>query len=84
MQGAVKREYFAQSVKKKNTLQFLIVTSAKGKANWEIKVPVESSMTFATTEMKSRVVSMYIVPFKVRNVDSGKEIQTYAVLGCFS
>ena len=84
MQGAVKREYFAQSVKKKNTLQLLIVTSAQGKANWEIKVPVENSMTFATTKMKSRVVSMCIVPVKVRHVHFGNETQTYAMLDCFS
>ena len=84
MQGEVKREYFAQSVKKKNTLQLLIVTSAQGKANWEIKVPVENSMTFATTKMKSRVVSMCIVPVKVRHVHFGNETQTYAMLDCFS
>ena len=84
MQGEVKREYFAQSVKKKNTLQLLIVTSAQGKANWEIKVPVENSMTFTTTKMKSRVVSMCIVPVKVRHVHFGNETQTYAMLDCFS
>ena len=84
MQGEVKREYFAQSLKKKNTLQLLIVTSAQGKANWEIKVPVENSMTFATTKMKSRVVSMCIVPVKVRHVHFGNETQTYAMLDCFS
>ena len=41
-------------------------------------------MTCATTKMKSRVVSMCIVPVKVRHVHSGREIQTYAMLDCCS
>ena len=40
----------------------------------------ENSMTCATTKMKSRVVSICIVPAKVRHVHSGKKIQTYAML----
>ena len=44
----------------------------------------ENSMTCATTRMNSRVVSMCIVPVKVRYVHSGKEIQTYAMLDCCS
>ena len=44
----------------------------------------ENSMTCATTKMNSRVVSMCIVPVKVRHVHSGKEIQTYAILDCCS
>ena len=42
----------------------------------------ENSMACATTKMKSRVVSMGIVPVKVRHVHSGNEFQTYAMLGC--
>ena len=37
-------------------------------------------MTCATTKMKSRVVSICIVPVKVRHFHSGKKIQTYAML----
>ena len=44
----------------------------------------ENYMTCATTKMNSRVVSMCIVPVKVRHVHSGKEIQTYAILDCCS
>ena len=44
----------------------------------------ENSMTCATTKMESRVVSMCIVPVKVRHVHSGREIQTYAMLDCCS
>ena len=41
-------------------------------------------MTCATTKMESRLVSMCIVPVKVRHVHSGREIQTYAMLDCCS
>ena len=41
-------------------------------------------MTCAATKTHSRVVSMCIVPVKVRHVRSRKEIQTYAVLDCCS
>ena len=41
-------------------------------------------MTCATSKMKSGIVSMCIVPVKVRHVHSGKEIQTYAMLDCFT
>ena len=44
----------------------------------------KNSMTCATAKMNSRVVSMCIVPVKVRHVHSGKEIQTYAMLDCCS
>ena len=44
----------------------------------------ENSTISAKTKMKSRVVSMCIVPVKVRHVHSGKEIQTYAMLDCCS
>ena len=42
----------------------------------------KNSMTCATTKMNSRIVSMCIVPVKVKHVHSGKEIQTYAMLDC--
>ena len=41
-------------------------------------------MTCATTKMKSRVVTMCIVPIKVRYVHSRKEMHTYAMLDCCS
>ena len=41
-------------------------------------------MNYVTNKIKSRVVSMCIVPVKVRHVHSGKEIQTYAMLDCCS
>ena len=44
----------------------------------------ENSMTCATTKVESRVVSMCIVPVKVRHVHSGREIQRYAMLDCRS
>ena len=45
----------------------------------------ENSMTCATAEMKkSRVVSMCIVPVKVRHAHSGKQIHTFARLDCCS
>ena len=41
-------------------------------------------MTCATTKMKSRVVTMCIVPIKVRYVHSRKEMHTYVMLDCCS
>ena len=44
----------------------------------------DSSLTCATTKMKSKVVSMCVVPVKIKSSNSKKEFRTSAMLDCGS